>query len=277
MESSDTKLALDEIKLNINKFSTNILKQLPFLAFIGTVLMVLLTISSFINNKMKLVDFFLTPDIYTLVAFLGYQLNFDVVTSEILASFIIVFTIAFIALLVIMLNQFYLIGKNFISLSKVDVTLSQSIYIYTSFYIYIIFISISYILPSFGWIISIIIANLDIIVGFYFFYKILKRYGIIIELKRDSFFLMSLSSFFNILAVCLVFIDISFLLISVIGYVLFYLSIRRFREQIKSIAPIIRDAPPPPAVDAPRGPAPRPSLGKEKEKSIKDVPSPEEE
>ena len=279
MEASDTKLALDEIKLNFTRISNNLLKQIPILAFIGTVLMIIFTLSSHLVLKDELLNHitFLTPDIYTLISILGFQLASNNISSAMLASFTIIFAIAFLVVLVIVSHQIYYISKNFWSLSKIDITLKQSRYVYLSIYVYVSFTSISYILPSFGWIIAIIIANIALFVGFFYFHQILKKYEIRLQILKDTSIYMGVSSAFNIIAYCLVFIDISFLLVSVIGYLFLFLGFRRFKTQVQFIAPIVRDAPPPPTIAAPVGPAPRPTIGPQIQEITDDVPSPSDQ
>lgn len=276
METSDTKLALDEIKLNLEKFSNRIIKILPLLAFLGTVLMVIFTLLSQVIFGQELFDhiIFLTPDIYTLISILGLQLSPTDIVSSLLASFTIIFSLALIATTVIILYKYYEMSKNFWSLAKVDVALKLSKKVYRFLIIYISFIAISYIIPSFGWIISVIFANISLFIAFFFFHKVLKKYGLRLQLQKDTAFFIGLSSLINIVAVCLVFVDISFLLLSLLGYPLLYLGLKKFNKQIQNIAPIVRDAPPPPTIAAPVGPAPRPTLGGLQPDVTDDIPSP---
>jgi len=276
METSDTKLALDEIKLNLERFSNRILKILPLLVFIAAVLMVLFTLFSQLIFQQELFDhiIFLTPDIYTLVSLLGLQLFSSDIVSALLSAFTIIFSIAFITTIVIILYKFYEMSRNFLSLSRVDVALKLAKKVYRFIILYISFLAISYIIPSFGWIISVIFANISLFFAFFFFHKILKKYGLRLQIVKDTAFFIGLSSAINIITVSLVFIDISFLLISLLGYIFLYLGLKKFSKQIHYIAPIVRDAPPPPTIAAPVGPAPRPTLGSPKLEAADDIPSP---
>ncbi len=278
MEISDTKLALDEIKLNLERFSNSISRIIPLHAFCAAVLMVLFTLLSQNILRDEIVDhiIFLTPDIYTLVSLLGLLLTRASVVSGLLAAFTIIFSIAFIAITVIILYKFYEISRNFWSLSRVDVVLKQSNRIYTYLFLYISFIAISYIIPSFGWIIAIVFANISLFIAFIYFHKILKKYGLRLQIVKDTSFLIGIGAFFNLLAAGLVFVDISFLLISLLGYIFLYLAMKRFKNQLHNIAPIVREAPPPPTIEAPIGPAPRPSLGVPKAEFSDDVPTPDD-
>ena len=199
------------------------------------VLMILFTLMSLLVFQNEVVDhmIYLTPDIYTLVSLLGLQLFSNEIVSGLLAAFTIVFAIAFIAVMVLTLYKFYEICKNFMSLAKIDVVLKRASRVHTFLSMFIFFISISYIIPSFGWIIATILAFIFMIVAFSYFHLVLKKYGLRMQIIKDTSFLIALSSFFNIVAAGLVFIDISFLLVSVLGYLFLFLGIRRFRKQIQ--------------------------------------------
>ena len=274
METTDTKLALDEIKLNLERNSNNVVLIIPVLAFTATVLMVIFTLLSevFFHNTVVNHIIFLSPDIYTLVTLLGVQLASSTIAPGLFAAFTTIFSIAFIATMVLFLYKIYELSKNFWSLAKIDVVLKDAKKVYTYLNLYIFFISISIIIPSFGWILSIVIIyNIEFI-----FHKVLKKYGLRIEIVKDTSFLIIVSSIINIIAVCLVFLDISYLLISVVGYLFLFLGIKRFKKQIQYIVPIARKAAPPPTVEAPTGPAPRPSLGTPKPEVRDDIPSVED-
>ncbi len=262
METTDTKLALDEIKLNLERCSNNLISIIPALAFSSAVLMVIFTLLSQLFYPIEINNIiYLAPDIYTLVSLLGQQLTWISIAAGLLAAFTVIFSIVFIATMVLFLYKIYEISKNFWSLAKIDAVLIDAKKVYTYLYLYIFFVSISYIIPSFGWILSTIIANIFLSLAFISFHKILKKYGLRIEIIKDTSFLIIVSSVINIIAVCLVFLDISYLLISLVGYMFLFLGLKRFKNQIQYIAPIARKAPPPPTVEAPTGPAPRPSLG----------------
>lgn len=278
METTDTKLALDEIKLNLERNSNNVVLIIPVLAFTATVLMVIFTLLSevFFHNTVVNHIIFLSPDIYTLVTLLGVQLASSTIAPGLFAAFTTIFSIAFIATMVLFLYKIYELSKNFWSLAKIDVVLKDAKKVYTYLNLYIFFISISIIIPSFGWILSIVIANIFLSLAFVSFHKVLKKYGLRIEIVKDTSFLIIVSSIINIIAVCLVFLDISYLLISVVGYLFLFLGIKRFKKQIQYIVPIARKAAPPPTVEAPTGPAPRPSLGTPKPEVRDDIPSVED-
>ena len=271
----DTKLALDEIKLNMQRFSQRIVYLIPFLAFISTILMVIFTLFSFGVFDFDIYIIYLIPDIYTLIAILGVQLITYNIVSILLTIFITVFSLSYFVLQVLVVYKFYEINRNFLSLSRVDVALkiAKNTHLYLN--LYILFQAIAFVIPSFGWIISSVLANVFLALAFLSFHAILKKYGLRLQITKDTSFFISLSALFNIIAFGFVFIDISFLLVSLIGYVFLFLGVRQFGKQVQYIAPIVREAPPPPTIEAPVGPAPRPIIGTPKTDVAKtdDIPS----
>ena len=107
METTDTKLALDEIKLNLERNSNNVVLIIPVLAFTATVLMVIFTLLSevFFHNTVVNHIIFLSPDIYTLVTLLGVQLPSSTIAPGLFAAFTTIFSIAFIATMVLFLYK----------------------------------------------------------------------------------------------------------------------------------------------------------------------------
>ncbi|TFG08537.1 hypothetical protein EU534_02735 [Candidatus Heimdallarchaeota archaeon] len=272
----DTKLALDEIKLNFQRFSKNISNLIIGLASTATLLMfifLLFSLDVFETSSAELGVLFLIPDLYTLVGLTGSLLLSAQIGNIILSSIIIILSLVFVALSVLVMNNIYQLSKNFSSLSKVDVALKSASKANIGLNIFIVLSILSIVIPSIGWIILSIFSSISLFLTFLVFNGILKQYGLRLQLTKNTLFFIGLSTIINILAVCLVFIDISFLLITVLSYIFFYFGIKRFNKHVEYIAPIVREAPPPPTIAAPVGPAPRPTLGSQKNVERKDIPS----
>jgi len=271
----DTKLALNEIKLNFQRFSKNISNLIIALASTALLLIIIFMLFSLevFSISTDITIWFLVPDIYTLVGLTGNLVQSTQVGLVILSVIIIILSLIFTVLTVLIIGYINLISKNFSSLSKIDIALKDARRAHMGLNIFLLLSMLSLIMPSIGWIIFSILSSISLMVTFIVFHRILKQYGLRLQLLKETTFYIGLCTLLNILAVCLVFIDISFLLITVLSYGFFYIGMRRFNKQVEYIAPIVREAPPPPTIAAPVGPAPRPMIGSQKVVEREDIPS----
>ena len=244
---------------------------------IGLILIVLFGLIYYLyfsGDVSVLVSNFIIIDIYSFISGLGLILFLASVCFKVLTYFTIIFLLLFLTLTVLIFSEIFSISKNFKKLGEEEEILTQAATIQKWLIVYLVLSSIAFLLPSVGWIIALILANACLNVGFYNFHLILTRYGLKLQIHRNSAYLVLAGSFVKIVFALLLFIDIAFLPGIILGSVFYYFAFYNLRNHIKYIAPVLKDAPPPPSIPAPSAPPPRPVIGANGKIEVAKVPSP---
>ena len=277
MESINNKEALNDIKSVISKTSKDVSYFILVQVILGLLLMILFSImyyKFFAGDVSAIVSNFITIDVYSFVA--GIALLFFSASSgfKVLAFLTIIFALLYFAVNILVFSLIFRLSRSFKRLEAEEKTLIQASKIQKWFVVYVSLSSLAFFLPSFGWIIAIMIANAGLNVSFYNFQVILSRYGLKPTALKNSAYHMLAGSFIIIVFALLLFVDIFYLPGMIVGYIFYYFAFNNMKNHILFVSPTMKDTPPPPSIPAPSVPPPRPVISSKGTIEIAKVPSP---
>ncbi len=277
MQSTSNKKTLNDIKNNISKTSKDVSYSILIQVILGLILMILFAIAYYLffaGDVSAIVSNFIIIDVYSFVA--GIALMFFSASSgfKMLAFLIIIFSLLYFAINILLFTLIFRLSRSFKQLEAEEKTLIQASKIQKWFVVFVSLSSLAFFLPSFGWIIAIMLANAGLNVSFYNFHVILDRYGLKPTVLKNSAYHLLAGSFITIVFALLLFIDIFYLPGMIVGYIFYYFAFNNMKNHILFVSPVMRDTPPPPSIPAPSVPPPRPVIGSNGKIDIANVPSP---
>ena len=277
MESTSDKKTLNDIKNIISKTARDGSYFILIQIIIGLILMILFAIAYYLffaGDVSAIVSNFITIDIYSFVAGVALMFFSASLGFKALAFFIIIFSLLYFTITILLFSLIFRLSRSFKQLEEEEKTLIQASKIQKWFVVYVSLSSLAFFLPSFGWIIAIMIANAGLNVSFYNFDVILSRYGLKPTVLKNSAYHMLAGSFITIVFSLLLFIDIFYLPGIIVGYIFYYFAFSNMKNHVLFVAPVMRDTPPPPSVPAPSAPPPRPVISSNGEIKVAKIPSP---
>ncbi|MCE7740335.1 MAG: hypothetical protein GPJ50_13250 [Candidatus Heimdallarchaeota archaeon] len=277
MESTSNKKTLNDIKNIISKTSKDVSYFILMQVILGLILVILFAIAYYLffaGDVSSIVSNFITIDVYSFVA--GIALMFLYASSgfKVLACLTIIFSLLYFAINILLFALIFRLSRSFKQLEAEEKTLIQASKIQKWFIVFVSLSSLAFFLPSFGWIIAIMLANAGLNVSFYNFHVILDRYGLKPTVLRNSAYHMLAGSFITIVFALLLFIDIFYLPGMIVGYIFYYFAFNNMKNHILFVSPIMKNTPPPPSIPAPSVPPPKPVIGSNGKIDIAKVPSP---
>ncbi|OLS30297.1 MAG: hypothetical protein HeimAB125_19670 [Candidatus Heimdallarchaeota archaeon AB_125] len=270
------KEVLDNIKTSISKIS----KEISFLILVQTVLGFIIGILFFIIVEVVFAGapaVFLTyniVDTYSFIDGLSATSGYISILGKVLGPITIIFSLLFFAASILVIFSIFKLSIEFKKIGDTEKTLVQAPSIRLWLLLYCTLTSLAFFLPFFGWIIALILANAGINVAFYKFQVILSKYGFKPQVVRNTAYLILSGSFIKIIFGILMFVHIYFFIGIILGNIFYSFAFWNLKNHIRFIAPVMRDAPPPPSIPAPSSPPPRPVIGANGKIEVAKVPSP---
>ncbi len=277
MEPTSNKKTLNDIKNIISKTSKDVSYFILIQVILGLILTILFAIAYYLffaGDVSSIVSNFITIDVYSLVAGIALMFLYTSFGFKVLASLTIIFSLLYFAINILLFSLIFRLSRSFKQLEAEEKTLIQASKIQKWFIVYLSLSSLAFFLPSFGWIIAIMIANAVLNISFYNFHVILSRYGLKPTVLKNSAYHLLAGSFITIVFALLLFIDIFYLPGMIVGYIFYYFAFNNMKNHILFVSPVMRDTPPPPSIPAPSAPPPRPVISSNGKIEVAKVPSP---
>ena len=177
MNSVGNKTTLDRSKKCISETSRDLAKFILIQTIIGSIAVILFSVILEIAFYGSIASFsnFNTIDIYSYSTGIITAVINPSVLLRTLGYFTFIFSIGYIGSSAVVIAYIFRLSTGFKYLKKKEETLFQASKIRIWLIISAILFSISFFLPSFGWIIGLILANASLNVSFYMFNVILSK------------------------------------------------------------------------------------------------------
>ena len=277
MESTSNKKTLNDVKNIISKTSKDVSYFILIQVILGLILMILFAIAYYLffpGDVSAIVSNFIIIDVYSFVVGIALMFFSASLGFKALAFLTIIFSLLYFTISILLFSSIFKLSRSFKQLEEEEKTLIQASKIQKWFVVYVSLSSLAFFLPSFGWIVAIMIANAGLNVSFYNFHVILSRFGLKTTVLKNSAYHILAGSFITIVFSLLLFIDIFYLPGIIVGYIFYYFAFNNMKNHILFVAPTMRDTPPPPSILAPSVPPPRPVIGSNGKIDVAKIPSP---